>query len=85
MLVFKTLVNHRYVKCIAMLCPAFGYQKVLGEDVFDDKIEVKIPHNHPPPEEDVKKKLMFFNIMKKKLQNDRSLNIRGIYEDFCKQ
>lgn len=67
------------------LCPSFGQQNILDDDTVDDKVEVKIPHNHTPPDTNTKKKQMFFCIMKRKMQNDRSLNIRNIYDDFCKQ
>lgn len=67
------------------LCPAFGQQKIMEDGNFEDKVEIKLPHNHQPPDDNTKKKQMFFSIMKKKMQNDRTLNIRNIYEDFCKQ
>lgn len=75
----------RNIKCVVPLCPSFGQQKIFDANSFDDKVDVKIPHNHLPPDRNTIKKQMFFSVMKRKMQNDRSLNIRNIYEDFCKQ
>lgn len=77
--------GQRNIKCVVALCPSFGQQRVYDGETADEKVHVRIPHNHPPPDENTRKKQMFFSIMKRKMQNDRSLNIRNIYEDFCKQ
>lgn len=70
---------------MAPSCAAVGDQELLEDGEFENELRVLEPHNHLPPDENTIKRQMFYNIMKKKMQNDRTLNIRNIYEDCCEQ
>ncbi|XP_025837118.1 uncharacterized protein LOC108735060 isoform X2 [Agrilus planipennis] len=74
----------RHLKCAVPNCGAHAEQKIIG-DTFDNYLVVKIPHNHPSPNEATKKKQMFLSVMRRKIQTDKTLNIRSIYEDVCLQ
>lgn len=51
--------------------------------VFDTKVNVKIPHNHSPPSPEERRKQIFLHLMRRKMQSDKTLNFRSVYEEFC--
>lgn len=77
--------NVRQLRCTVPTCPALAKQLVNANGEPSLIVEVTSPHNHPAPVETAKKKQMFLCLMRKKMQSDRTLNIRIIYEDACIQ
>lgn len=75
----------RHLKCVLPSCNSAASQKLLESFLFEDLIEVESPHNHLPGDVQENKKLMFLNVMRKKMQNDKTLNLRSIYEEVCTQ
>ncbi|KAK5641797.1 hypothetical protein RI129_010344 [Pyrocoelia pectoralis] len=71
----------RQLRCTLPTCSAQAKQQILENGSSSDEVEVLTTHNHPAPDEVTKKKQMFFCVMRKKMQTDRTLNIRIIYED----
>lgn len=66
-------------------CKAKAEQIVLDRDTYEDKITVNVPHSHKAPNDQLRKKHMFFHVMRKRMQHDKTLNIRSIYEQVCIQ
>ncbi|KAF5272618.1 hypothetical protein FQR65_LT17318 [Abscondita terminalis] len=77
--------NLRQLRCTVPTCSAQGRQQVDSNGEPSLIVEVTSSHNHPAPSEATKKKQMFLCLMRKKMQTDRTLNIRVIYEDACIQ
>uniref|UniRef100_A0A1Y1JWE8 Uncharacterized protein n=1 Tax=Photinus pyralis TaxID=7054 RepID=A0A1Y1JWE8_PHOPY len=75
----------RQLRCGLPTCSAQAKQKRLENGDPAAELEVLSAHNHPAPDELIRKKQMFFCVMRKKMQTDRTLNIRIIYEDACIQ
>ncbi|KAF5270622.1 hypothetical protein FQA39_LY01360 [Lamprigera yunnana] len=75
----------RHLRCALPTCASQGKQLVNDNGDISTIVHVTTPHNHPAPNEAAKKKQMFLCLMRKKMQTDRTLNIRHIYEDACIQ
>lgn len=75
--------NIRNLHCILPSCKSLGEQKIVDDDLYEGQVFVKVPHNHEPALEDEKKKQIFFHAMRRRMQNDKSLNIRNVYEEVC--
>ncbi|KAI4455840.1 hypothetical protein MML48_8g00009394 [Holotrichia oblita] len=75
----------RHLRCVLPNCKAKAEQTLLESDTYEDKITVKVPHSHKPPNNQLRKKHMFFHVMRKRMQHDKTLNIRSIYEEVCNQ
>lgn len=58
---------------------------MLVNDTFESRANVFIAHNHHPQTTSEIKKQMFYYIMKKKMQADRGLNFRNIYDQICQK
>ncbi|KRT84220.1 zinc-finger associated domain containing protein, partial [Oryctes borbonicus] len=75
----------RHLRCVLPNCKAKAEQTLLEKDTYEDKISVKVPHSHKAPNDQLRKKHMFFHVMRKRMQHDKTLNIRSIYEEVCNQ
>ncbi|GJQ81706.1 hypothetical protein Trydic_g9148 [Trypoxylus dichotomus] len=75
----------RHLRCVLPNCKAKAEQTLLDKDTYEDKISVKVPHSHKAPSDQLRKKHMFFHVMRKRMQHDKTLNIRNIYEEVCNQ
>lgn len=75
----------RALKCILSTCDSVAEQKQLETDFFDEMVEVTVPHNHPKECDVNRQKQVFFSIIKKRIQNDKMVNIRNLYQDICSQ
>lgn len=77
--------KERNLRCLSVSCPARAVQRILAPDFFDNKANVTVPHTHHPLTSTEIKKQMFYYIMKKKMQADRGMNFRNIYDKLCQR
>ncbi|KAJ3653494.1 hypothetical protein Zmor_012743 [Zophobas morio] len=75
----------RHLKCIVTKCKATAQQTMTKTGVYDSNVWLKDDHNHPAPSVDDRKKQMFLHMMRRKMQYDKSLNFRNVYEEFCEK
>ncbi|VEN47876.1 unnamed protein product [Callosobruchus maculatus] len=75
--------NSRNLKCILPTCQATAVQQKLRPNTYSTEAKVTVPHNHEKASEADKKKQMFFSIMRRKLQSDKGINFKNIYETAC--
>ncbi|XP_018566110.1 uncharacterized protein LOC108907076 isoform X2 [Anoplophora glabripennis] len=74
----------RFLRCVLPACHALGVQNRIKPTVYSSEITVQRPHNHRRPDEAEKKKQMFYYVMKRKMQSDKTLNFRSVYDEVCK-
>lgn len=79
------MFSRRILKCILSTCDSVAEQKQLEADLFDEMVDVTVPHNHPKEYDVNRHKQVFFSIIKKRMQNDKTVNIRNLYQDICLQ
>nr|XP_022906669.1 uncharacterized protein LOC111418369 [Onthophagus taurus] len=72
--------NVRYLRCISPNCKSRA-----KEFIATSQLNLEIGHNHKKPSEETRKKHMFFHVMRKKMQLDKNLNIRLMYEEISEQ
>jgi hypothetical protein len=77
--------NIRHLKCLVTKCRATAQQTMIEPGLFENKVFVKIAHNHPPPSDEERRKQMFLHLMRRKMQSDKTLNFRSVYEEFCEK
>ncbi|KAJ8922979.1 hypothetical protein NQ315_001527, partial [Exocentrus adspersus] len=74
----------RYLGCVIPACKALAIQNRIKPNLYNLVVTVERPHNHKPPDDAEKKKQMFYYVMKHKMQCDKTLNFRSIYDEVCK-
>ncbi|XP_971707.2 uncharacterized protein LOC660378 [Tribolium castaneum] len=77
--------NIRHLKCLIGKCRASAEQTLPESGIVDPKVVVKIGHNHPAPSPEERRKQIFLHLMRRKMQSDKSLNFRSVYEEFCEK
>ncbi|XP_044758768.1 uncharacterized protein LOC123316650 [Coccinella septempunctata] len=77
--------KERYLKCLSTSCPSKATQKLISNEIFENRAAVTVAHNHHPLTSTEIKKQMFYYIMKKKMQADRGMNFRNIYDQICQK
>ncbi|KAJ8948022.1 hypothetical protein NQ318_003355 [Aromia moschata] len=75
--------NTRFLRCVLPACHALAVQNKVAS-FYTSQITVQKPHSHKRPDEVEKKKQMFYYVMKRKMQSDKTLNFRSVYEEVCK-
>ncbi|RZC37429.1 uncharacterized protein BDFB_000543 [Asbolus verrucosus] len=75
----------RQLRCLVTRCRATAEQTMVEPGKFEDKVLVKVAHNHQPPTEEDRRRQMFLHSMRRKMQSDRMLNFRSVYEEFCEK
>lgn len=75
---FFTVSSFRNLKCLNKKC-----KSVATNNKDTDVIAVKVAHNHSPPDKNEQEKQIFLHMMHRKMQRDKSLNFRSVYEEFC--
>ncbi|CAH0563624.1 unnamed protein product [Brassicogethes aeneus] len=73
----------RYMRCLNQSCQSMAVQKKITSASFENYVSVEIAHNHAKPSEKEMKKLMFYNVMKRMVQNDKTMNFKSVYEEVC--
>lgn len=73
----------RYLKCILASCPALAQQTMIRPRFCGPKVLVYKAHNHEAPSRKEIKKQMFYYVMKRKMQSDKTLDFRSVYEEVC--
>ncbi|XP_044272549.1 uncharacterized protein LOC123016304 [Tribolium madens] len=77
--------NVRHLKCLIGKCRASAEQTTPESGIVDSKVVVKVGHNHPAPSSEERRKQIFLHLMRRKMQSDKSLNFRSVYEEFCEK
>lgn len=77
--------NIRILHCIHKKCTATAEHKRIDDDSYEDEILVTVAHNHKPISKMEQKVSIFYHIVKKKLQLDKTINIRNLYDHFCEE
>lgn len=75
---FFTVSSFRNLKCLNKKC-----KSVATSSRDTDVIAVQVAHNHPPSGKTEKEKQIFLYRMHRKMQSDKSLSFRSVYEEFC--
>ncbi|KAL3274269.1 hypothetical protein HHI36_015678 [Cryptolaemus montrouzieri] len=75
--------KERFLKCVS--CSAVASQKLLSTGKFENRACVKTAHNHHQLTSTEIKKQMFYYVMKKKMQADKGLNFRSVYDQICEK
>lgn len=78
--------NVRYMRCLLPSCNARGVQKKIeGSNLYSNDVRVLVAHDHNPPTDAEKKKQMFFYVMKRKMQSDKTLKFKSVYDEVCEK
>ncbi|CAG9831750.1 unnamed protein product [Diabrotica balteata] len=76
--------NLRKIRCLLPSCSAQGLQeKPEGSFTYNKEVHIYVAHNHSPPNEAEQTKQMFFYVMKRKMQSDKTLKFKHVYDDIC--
>lgn len=63
-----------------------GTQHILDQKSSDNvTVYIKSPHNHSPHSQKELKKLMFCAVMRRKMQSDKAMGFRAVYEEVCEK
>lgn len=69
------------MNCVLKTCKAKTEQNLSKNGCLEDIAAVKVPHNHKRETEDNIRRQMFIYSMTRRIQHDKTLNIRSIYEE----
>ncbi|CAH1154714.1 unnamed protein product [Phaedon cochleariae] len=75
--------DRREMRCLTPNCPSSGYQWKTQDGKFAREVTILKPHNHKRVNVAERKKQMFHYVMRKKVQSDKTINFKGVYEDVC--
>ncbi|XP_060522909.1 uncharacterized protein LOC132699933 [Cylas formicarius] len=77
----------RLLHCLYPKCPAEATQSKLvssSESNYEDEITVLKCHNHKPDDANGRKRQMFFQVMRKQIQDNKDLNFKNLYDRICR-
>ncbi|KAJ8975669.1 hypothetical protein NQ317_003168 [Molorchus minor] len=75
--------NTRFLRCVLPSCNALAVQNKLDSNEYSTEMTVEKHHAHMRPSTSEKKRQMFYYVMKRKMQSDKTLNFRSVYDEVC--